>query len=86
MDHNLLNGRQSVVIGESISSFLPVMSDVPRGLVLGPVLFLIYINYLHSNIQSCTHLFADDCVIYRPITGSLDYKTLQDDLLIISDW
>ncbi|SCV66640.1 Reverse transcriptase (RNA-dependent DNA polymerase) [Anaplasma phagocytophilum] len=82
----LANRRQSVVIGQCLSSSLPVTSGVPQGSVLGPVLFLIYVNDLHTNITSCTRLFADDCVIYRPITGPLDCKILQDDLHKISDW
>ncbi|MDD9361362.1 MAG: reverse transcriptase family protein, partial [Anaplasma sp.] len=82
----LANRRQSVVVVQGLSSSLPVTSGVPQGSVLGPALFLIYVNDLRTNIKSCTRLFADDCVIYRPITGSLDYKILQDDLHKISDW
>jgi len=42
-------------------------SGVPGGSVLGPLLFLIYINDITNNIQSDNRLFADDCIMYRPI-------------------
>ena len=49
-------------------------------LVLGPVLFLIFINDLPDNIRSSVGLFADDCVLYRNIKSSIDCQILQDDL------
>ena len=68
-----------VVEGES-SDFVDVESGVPQGSVLGPSLFLYYINDMPENIISTVRLFADDTIAYLAITSDLDSKTLQSDL------
>ena len=45
----------------------PVVSGVPQGTVLGPLLFSLHINDIMSDIESEIRLFADDCVCYREI-------------------
>lgn len=59
---------------------------MPQGSVLGPLLFLIYINDLVNNVQSSIRLFADDCVIYRVIYSDTDPSFLQTDLNSITNW
>ena len=60
-----LSGRtQQVILVGQASDLVPVLSSVPQGSVLGPVLFLIFINYLLDNIRSSVRLFADNCVLY----------------------
>lgn len=77
---------QFVSIDEVHSSPVPVASGVLQGSVLGPLLFLIYINDLASRVSSCIRLFADDCVIYRPITNPTDQTAVQDDLNHVQEW
>ena len=81
---SFLTNRQQFVYANSVSSSRSsVISGVPQGTVLGPLLFLIYINELPSNISSSIRLFADDCVVFRPIANSADINTLQNDLNLI---
>ena len=82
-----LSGRfQKVVLDGQASDPVPVLSVVPQGSVLGPVLFLIFINDLPENIRSSVRLFADDCVLYRNIESSMDCQILQDDLNSLAQW
>lgn len=69
--------KQRVVVGGDFSDWVDVISGVPQGTVLGPLLFLVYINDLPDNISSEVRLFADDCVIYRQIKNNLDQVQLQ---------
>ena len=52
--------RQRVVVDGDVSNWKPVLSGVPQGSVLGPILFLIYINYLEEGVTSKIFKFADD--------------------------
>ena len=82
----LTNRTQQVVVEGSVSSSCEVTSGVPQGSVLGPALFLIYINDITENINSQIRLFADDCLIYRPINSIEDHLILQNDLHTLVDW
>ena len=61
-------------------------SGVPQGTVLGPLLFLLHINDLPSVVQSSVRLFADDCLLYRPIRSKDDQVILQNDLAQLERW
>ena len=83
-----LNNRyQRVKCGDSFSTLKPVTSGVPQGSVLGPILFLLFINDLAKQNLDCTiKLFADDLKIYKTIRSPLDYISIQNALNFISDW
>ena len=62
------------------SDWAPVVSGVPQGTVLGPLLFSLHINDITSDIESEIRLFADDCVCYREIKNVEDTVKLQKDI------
>ena len=78
--------KQRVVVGGEHSTWTNVVSGVPQGTVLGPLLFLTYINDLPDNIHSTVRLFADDCVLYREIKNESDSHELQKDLNRLAQW
>ena len=82
----LRDRRQRVGVDREYSDWIPVTSGVPQGSVLGPILFLIYINDLDSNLLSKIGKFADDTKMCKGITGIEDVKTLQEDLDKLSLW
>ena len=84
---DFLTGRtQNVVIEGVTSESAPVVSGVPQGSVLGPILFLIFINDLPDNLTSQTRLFADDCIVYRRVRSHEDCLSLQQDLYRLAEW
>ena len=82
----LTNRRQRVVINGTKSTWVPVRSGVPQGTVIGPILFLIYINDIRTGITSKMRLFADDSIIYRDIKSEADHHALMADLLRLQEW
>ena len=84
---SFLNGRtQQVVVEGSKSSVCQITPGVPQGSVLGPVLFLIYINDIVTNIKSEIRLFADDILLYKTIATPNDHRVLQNDLNLLTQW
>ena len=68
------------------SEWAPVTSGIPQGSILGPILFLIFINDLPNTAVSTTKLFADDTKLYRPVSSVQDKEILQDDLDRLWEW
>ena len=77
---------QAVVINGVKSDSVPVLSGVPQGTVLGPLMFLLYINDIEGNIVSNIKLFADDCLLYRSINSQKDVEILREDLNHLITW
>ena len=82
----LTNRYQRVQLRNGCSSWIKVKSGVPQGSILGPTLFLIYINDLPMNIESNIKLFADDTKLYSSISSPADCLKLQEDLDTLSEW
>jgi len=84
---SFLQGRsQKVLVDGETSQTADVTSGVPQGTVMGPLLFLLYINDLPEAVSSKARLFADDCLLYRKIHNQYDCETLQKDLDHLQQW
>ncbi len=84
-----LNGRtQRVVVDGATSSWSPVTSGVPQGSILGPLLFIIFINDLPEFIENDTKpsLYADDTKLHQTITSMSDCLSLQQSLKNLDNW
>ena len=75
MKNYLTKRAQAVCVGDQLSSPISVLSGIPQGSILGPVLFFLYINGLPSCIQfSNIVMYADDTVIYLSSTSTSDIE------------
>ena len=82
----LADRTQTVVVDGEVSNSAPVTSGVPQGSVLGPCLFLLYINDLAESLDSTVRLFADDTIAYLAIKSNADAAVLQRDLDKLGEW
>lgn len=86
----LRDRSQCVTIDGELSTCLPVTAGVPQGSILGPILFLIYINDLPAAVESISLLFADDCTLLQLIPNPSNRHeaadVLQRDLNAVTDW
>ena len=81
------NRYQRVTINNSYSDPLPVVSGVPQGSILGPLLFIVYINDMSSYINHSQYLkFADDTKCFLHINTLSDHIALQEDITAIFTW
>jgi len=73
-------------VGGQLSEEVRVTSGVPQGSVLGPLLFLAYVNDIWRNMESTIRLFADDCVVHRKFINNADMEKFQKDLDRLGEW
>ena len=82
----LSDRTQRVVLNGSFSSWVAVLSGVPQGSVLGPILFLIFINDLGEPVLSLLLCFADDTKLIRPVINTEEAEILQRDIDKLKKW
>ena len=84
---DFLNDRSQYVSIKSVSSSrVPVTSGVPQGSVLGPILFIYYINDMPDEIKNKLKIFADDTKAYSKILSEFDRELLQSDIDRLIEW
>ena len=87
LENYLENRKQRVILHGQCSSWINIVSGVPQGSVLGPLLFLIYINDLPNGLVSMYKIFADDTSIFSKVFDkNSSQNILNNDLSIISEW
>ena len=86
-ENYLLNRQQRVVLNDTSSDWRSITAGVPQGSVLGPLLFLVYINDLSDNISSQMRLFADDSLLSTRVEGvEQTHEKLVMDQQTITNW
>ena len=78
MIQSFLSLRYQHVVDGATSNKVPVISGVPQGTVLGPLLFPLFINDLPACVESKSRLFADDCIVYRSVNTIKDCQEVHD--------
>ena len=82
----LSDRKQRVVLGNQKSNWQPVTSGIPQGSVLGPILFIIFINDMPEVVESLMKLFADDAKIFKAIESFKDISVIQEDINKLLKW
>ena len=77
---------QTVIVEGKQYENLPVISGVPQGSILGPLLFMLYVNDISDGCSSTVSSFADDVKIFRKIKSASDSDVLQNDLKLLEIW
>ena len=82
----LYNRKQRVRVMNSYSEWAPLTRGIPQGSVLGPILFVIYINDLPDKLNSDCYMFADDTKVFNEIRCDEDSEKLQHDMEELENW
>ena len=87
IENYLIGRQQRVVLNGQTSLWKNILAGVPQGSVLGPLLFLVYINDLLNGIESTCKIFADDTSLFSKVKDETSSDTqLNNDLNKISKW
>ena len=87
LDYQFLHHHEQRVIIEEVASHpVTVLSGVPQGTVLGPMPLLCFTNDPPATVSLQTHLFANNCLMYKPISSIEDQQALQQDFQNFTDW
>ena len=87
IENFLSERKQCVKLENQLSTEISVISGVPQGTVLGPILFTIYINDIVKTLKSTKiKMYADDCKLYREVKNSQDHKEFLEDLESVASW
>nr|VZI52992.1 unnamed protein product [Spirometra erinaceieuropaei] len=82
----LVGRKQRVCVGDDMSEWVNVTSGVPQGSVLGPLLFILYVNDSLQELDCGKIMFADDVKLWQVIKGQNDQRSLQDNLHRLQAW
>ena len=83
----LYNRKQRVVLNGFFSDYADIESGVPQGSVLGPLLFLVYVNDLQNNLKSKINFCSDDAILFSVVKDhTTTARKLNLDLKIINQW
>ena len=82
----LTNRRQRVMVDGVYSSWKAVSSGIPQGSILGPFLFVVFINDLPDDLTNMVYMFADDTKVFAKVSTDEERQSLQDDLDKLMQW
>ncbi len=82
----LKDRKQRVILSGCSSGWSEVVSGVPQGSVMGPVLFIMFINDMPVEVSNFISLFADDAKLFGESTDNIKSQSIQNDLTKLQDW
>ena len=74
------------MVNDAMSQITSVLSGIPQGSVLGPLLFICFVNDMPELVHSHIHMFADNTKVYHVINSTLDAQALHQDLASLEQW
>ena len=75
-----------MVLNGTKTEWAPVLSGVPRGTVIGPLLFILHVNEISDLAKCSIKMFAGDTKLYAPIKSQADQEQLESDVDTLEEW